>query len=230
MEGVSKACIAITAWEPQPWEQSADEAILAAPILSALCVAGTCHCFTLAHILPPCFSFSVSPAPFARTSMKKESVGVDGVMWLQICLWACKAVLSVQLFTLYVWWDLNVTVSTLRFYDCPKAALGGHLNISACHMCLKSFSSYCCVLPPQTPDSWTDKSQNRRGSSSHKRSASWGSAENLREVNVWPVCSTSLAELRYLICLYQVGKLSSTKKILLLTRGSLFISDFSNIN
>ncbi|KAG8009182.1 hypothetical protein GBF38_011889 [Nibea albiflora] len=34
----------------------------------------------------------------------------------------------------------------------------------------------------QTPDSWTDKSQNRRSSSSHKRSASWGSAENLREI------------------------------------------------
>lgn len=98
--------------------------------LCSLC-AGTCHCFTVAHILPPCFCFSVSPAPFARTSVKKESVGVDGVMWLQICLWACKAVLSVQLLTLYAWWDLNVTVSTLRFYDCPEAALGGHMNICA---------------------------------------------------------------------------------------------------
>ncbi|XP_028990679.1 protein FAM117A-like isoform X2 [Betta splendens] len=37
--------------------------------------------------------------------------------------------------------------------------------------------------PPQTPDSWSDKSQSRRGSSSsHKRSASWGSAEHLREI------------------------------------------------
>nr|XP_046233709.1 protein FAM117A [Scatophagus argus] len=34
----------------------------------------------------------------------------------------------------------------------------------------------------QTPDSWSDKSHTRRGSSSHKRSASWGSAENLREI------------------------------------------------
>ncbi|KAM8729928.1 protein FAM117A [Acanthopagrus schlegelii] len=37
----------------------------------------------------------------------------------------------------------------------------------------------------QTPDSWSDKSQSRRGSSSsshHKRSASWGSDENLREI------------------------------------------------
>ncbi|KAK5850830.1 hypothetical protein PBY51_001673 [Eleginops maclovinus] len=35
----------------------------------------------------------------------------------------------------------------------------------------------------QTPDSWSDKSQSsRRSSSSHKRSASWGSAENLREI------------------------------------------------
>ncbi|XP_072230288.1 protein FAM117A-like [Leuresthes tenuis] len=35
----------------------------------------------------------------------------------------------------------------------------------------------------QTPDSWADKSQEgRRGSGSHKRSASWGSAEHLREI------------------------------------------------
>ncbi|KAM6897180.1 protein FAM117A-like [Xenentodon cancila] len=34
----------------------------------------------------------------------------------------------------------------------------------------------------QTPDSWVDESQSRRGSSSHKRSASWGSAEHLREI------------------------------------------------
>ncbi|XP_068614013.1 protein FAM117A-like [Brachionichthys hirsutus] len=39
-----------------------------------------------------------------------------------------------------------------------------------------------CFLPPQTPDSWSDESQSRRGGSSHKRSASWGSAENLREI------------------------------------------------
>ncbi|XP_034563791.1 protein FAM117A-like [Notolabrus celidotus] len=34
----------------------------------------------------------------------------------------------------------------------------------------------------QTPDSWFDNSQSRRGSSSHKRSASWGSAEHLQEI------------------------------------------------
>ncbi|KAM7370860.1 hypothetical protein PAMP_010374 [Pampus punctatissimus] len=36
----------------------------------------------------------------------------------------------------------------------------------------------------QTPDSWTDKTQSRRSSSSssHKRSASWGSAEHLQEI------------------------------------------------
>ncbi|XP_041818599.1 protein FAM117A-like isoform X2 [Chelmon rostratus] len=34
----------------------------------------------------------------------------------------------------------------------------------------------------QTPDSWSDKSQSERGSTNHKRSASWGSAENLREI------------------------------------------------
>ncbi|XP_034415087.1 protein FAM117A [Cyclopterus lumpus] len=34
----------------------------------------------------------------------------------------------------------------------------------------------------QTPDTWSDKSESRRGSSSHKRSASWGSAEHLREI------------------------------------------------
>ncbi|MEQ2172417.1 hypothetical protein GOODEAATRI_020806, partial [Goodea atripinnis] len=37
----------------------------------------------------------------------------------------------------------------------------------------------------QTPDSWVDKSHRRRASnsSSHKRSASWGSTEHLREVS-----------------------------------------------
>ncbi|XP_030611271.1 protein FAM117A-like [Archocentrus centrarchus] len=34
----------------------------------------------------------------------------------------------------------------------------------------------------QTPDSWSDRSHSRRGSSSHKRSASWGSAEHLRGI------------------------------------------------
>lgn len=34
----------------------------------------------------------------------------------------------------------------------------------------------------QTPDSWLDKSQSRNGSSNHKRSASWGSAEHLKEI------------------------------------------------
>ncbi|XP_040885426.1 protein FAM117A isoform X2 [Toxotes jaculatrix] len=38
-------------------------------------------------------------------------------------------------------------------------------------------------MESQTPDSWSDNSQSRRGSSSsHKRSASWGSAEHLREI------------------------------------------------
>ncbi|KAM4623325.1 protein FAM117A-like [Polymixia lowei] len=34
----------------------------------------------------------------------------------------------------------------------------------------------------QTPDSWSDRAQGRRGGSGHKRSASWGSAEHLREI------------------------------------------------
>ncbi|KAF7664969.1 hypothetical protein LDENG_00158750 [Lucifuga dentata] len=34
----------------------------------------------------------------------------------------------------------------------------------------------------QTPDSWSGKTQSRRSSSNHKRSASWGSAEHLREI------------------------------------------------
>ncbi|XP_068161641.1 protein FAM117A isoform X1 [Antennarius striatus] len=34
----------------------------------------------------------------------------------------------------------------------------------------------------QTPDSWSNISPSGRGSSSHKRSASWGSAENLQEI------------------------------------------------
>lgn len=40
----------------------------------------------------------------------------------------------------------------------------------------------CKDKSTQTPDSWTDKSWSRRGSGNHKRSASWGSAENLREI------------------------------------------------
>lgn len=63
-EGVSGTCIVITVSEPQPWEQSlksADEAVLAAPILSALS-AGTRHCCLVAHILPPSLCFSVSSA------------------------------------------------------------------------------------------------------------------------------------------------------------------------
>ncbi|KAK7940593.1 hypothetical protein WMY93_003919 [Mugilogobius chulae] len=34
----------------------------------------------------------------------------------------------------------------------------------------------------QTPSSWTEETRGRRSSSGHKRSASWGSAEHLREV------------------------------------------------
>ncbi|KAM3860045.1 protein FAM117A-like [Diretmus argenteus] len=34
----------------------------------------------------------------------------------------------------------------------------------------------------QTPESWSDRSQSRRSGSGHKRSASWGSAEHLREI------------------------------------------------
>ncbi|XP_019902530.1 protein FAM117A isoform X2 [Esox lucius] len=34
----------------------------------------------------------------------------------------------------------------------------------------------------QTPDSWSDKAERRRGRGVHKRSASWGSAEHLREM------------------------------------------------
>lgn len=45
-------------------------------------------------------------------------------------------------------------------------------------------------LSSQTPDSWSDNSQSRRGSSSHKRSASWGSVEHLREVSVCLYCLT----------------------------------------
>ncbi|KAJ0015954.1 hypothetical protein NQD34_014244 [Periophthalmus magnuspinnatus] len=34
----------------------------------------------------------------------------------------------------------------------------------------------------QTPDSWSDDSRSRQGSINHKRSASWGSAEQLKEI------------------------------------------------
>uniref|UniRef100_A0A3Q2QGD5 Protein FAM117A-like n=1 Tax=Fundulus heteroclitus TaxID=8078 RepID=A0A3Q2QGD5_FUNHE len=41
----------------------------------------------------------------------------------------------------------------------------------------------CKDKSTQTPDSWGEKSQRRRGgSSSHRRSASWGSTEHLREI------------------------------------------------
>lgn len=43
-------------------------------------------------------------------------------------------------------------------------------------------NSVCCKdKSTQTPDSWSDNFHSRRGSS-HKRSASWGSAEHLREI------------------------------------------------
>lgn len=142
------------------------------------------------------FCFSVSPA----VSLFCKSVGVDGVMWLQISLWAWKAVLSVQQLVKYVWspdviCDLNVTV---RFHHDYKA-VSDFSNLRVClfisHMWSNlKYTTYTCFLPPQTPDSWTDKSQNRRSSSSHKRSASWGSAENLREVNLCLYCSTCMAK------------------------------------
>ncbi|KAF3704429.1 Protein FAM117A [Channa argus] len=40
----------------------------------------------------------------------------------------------------------------------------------------------CKDKATQTPDSWSEKTQSRRGTSIHKRSASWGSAEHLREI------------------------------------------------
>ncbi|XP_038154762.1 protein FAM117A-like isoform X1 [Cyprinodon tularosa] len=45
-------------------------------------------------------------------------------------------------------------------------------------------SPSCKDKSTQTPDSWVEKSQRRRASygSSHKRSASWGSTEHLREI------------------------------------------------
>lgn len=162
------------------------------------------------------FCFSVSPA----VSLFCKSVGVDGVMWLQISLWAWKAVLSVQQLVKYVWspdviCDLNVTV---RFHHDYKA-VSDFSNLRVClfisHMWSNlKYTTYTCFLPPQTPDSWTDKSQNRRSSSSHKRSASWGSAENLREVNLCLYCSTCMAKKKetgllnrmFFECLYEKGQ------------------------
>lgn len=94
--------------------------------------AGTRHCSKVAHILPPpCYFVFQFLLLFFRSlwSVKRDSVGVDGEMWLQIRLWAWKAVLSVQLFVQYVWSpdvmrDLNVAVSRLRFWDDPKAGSG----------------------------------------------------------------------------------------------------------
>ena len=41
-------------------------------------------------------------------------------------------------------------------------------------------------ISPQTPSSWAEDSRGRRGGGGHKRSASWGSAEHLREVSFSP--------------------------------------------
>lgn len=102
-EGLSGACIAITEWEPQPWEQSlksADEAVSAAPILSALCVQALTTALWLPTSSPLLFVFQFL---LLFRSSKWDLVGVDGVMWLQINLWAWQAVLSVQLLPKYVW-------------------------------------------------------------------------------------------------------------------------------
>ncbi|XP_043959245.1 glucocorticoid-induced transcript 1 protein-like [Gambusia affinis] len=40
----------------------------------------------------------------------------------------------------------------------------------------------CKDKSTQTPESWVEKSRSRRASNSHRRSASWGSAEHLREI------------------------------------------------
>ncbi|XP_068161642.1 protein FAM117A isoform X2 [Antennarius striatus] len=47
----------------------------------------------------------------------------------------------------------------------------------------------------QTPDSWSNISPSGRGSSSHKRSASWGSAENLQETQPIPIPHAPLSTL-----------------------------------
>lgn len=75
--------------------------------------AGTRHCSKVAHILPPAryFVFQFLLLCFRSLwSVKRDSVGVDGEMWLQISLWAWKAVLSVQLFVQYVWSPICVTL------------------------------------------------------------------------------------------------------------------------
>lgn len=41
----------------------------------------------------------------------------------------------------------------------------------------------CVCLSTQTPSSWAEETRGRRRSGGHKRSASWGSAEHLKEVS-----------------------------------------------
>ncbi|XP_038154763.1 protein FAM117A-like isoform X2 [Cyprinodon tularosa] len=58
-------------------------------------------------------------------------------------------------------------------------------------------SPSCKDKSTQTPDSWVEKSQRRRASygSSHKRSASWGSTEHLRETQPVPIPVSPLSTL-----------------------------------
>lgn len=178
------ACTVITEWEPQPWEQSlksADKAVLAAPILSALC-AGTRHCSLVAHILPPppplFFGFSCS---FVLLQVWRETVGVDGVMWLQI------SIRSLSLLSVKDVWSPGVMCES----SLAVSSQAETLNMITFHVIWRVWVTILWYLLPQTPDSWTDKTQSRRGNTnSHKRSASWGSAEHLQEVNLCLYCAT----------------------------------------
>lgn len=47
----------------------------------------------------------------------------------------------------------------------------------------QSFADYCKIFYSKTPSSWAEETRGRRSVGGHKRSASWGSAEHLREAS-----------------------------------------------
>lgn len=99
--------------------------------------AGTRHCSSVAHILPPppsLFLFFCFPcSSFACTGVKRNSVGVDGEIWLLISI---LNIISVQLTVQKVWspyvmHDLNISkiVSKYKVKTFLKVGLGWSLNI-----------------------------------------------------------------------------------------------------
>lgn len=118
-------------------------------LLSALCSlrAGTRHCSSVAHILPPppsVFLFFCFPcSSFAYTGVKRNSVGVDGEIWLLIGLLNIISVrLSVQrVWSPYVMHDLNIskTAPKYKVKTFLKVGFGWNLNIYI-YICIHTYA------------------------------------------------------------------------------------------